>query len=573
MTGSAGHVMHPGADGQVIYRCAGPDVEIPDLSLTEHVLGRARAHGERTAVVDASSGERLSYRELADQVDTVAGALATLGVRPADPAPGYPADVAPGHRADVVALVSHNQPRYVVALHAAMAAGATVTPANPALTVGELTTQLRRSGASLVISSEQAADSTARAADAAGVTHRVVLGEHPGFVPFGELLASGATAPPVRLDPATAVAAMPFSSGTTGTAKGVLLTHRNLVASLEQNRAGWRLDEHDVAAAALPFFHIYGLLIILNSALRAGATIVTLPRYELSAYLRMVQQYGVTRAFFAPPMVLGLARADLSGYDLSSIEAGICGAAPLDVAVAERAEVKLGCLIRQGYGMTEASPGVTQVADADFATTPAGSVGRLLPNTEARLVDPASELDVPVGEPGELWVRGPQVMAGYLDDPAATAATIRPGGWLRTGDVVRIDDDGVYWVVDRIKELIKYKGYQVAPAELEALLLTHPRVRDAAVIGIPHTEGGEAPKAFVVLSELPGAPGRSERPGAPEAEAAEERPGAPEAEAAEDLMAWVAERVAPYKKVRAVEFVAEIPRSASGKILRRLLRA
>jgi acyl-CoA synthetase (AMP-forming)/AMP-acid ligase II len=244
-------------------------------------------------------------------------------------------------------------------------------------------------------------------------------------------------------------------------------------------------------------------------------------------------------------MVLALATAPaVDDHDLSSLRRGICGAAPLNVEVTERAEKRLGCLIRQGYGMTEASPGTHQVADADFAATPAGSVGRLVAGTEARIVDPASGEDVPDGEPGELWVRGPQVMAGYLDDPGATAATL-VDGWLRTGDLARVDPDGVFWIVDRLKELIKYKGYQVAPAELEALLLTHPDVTDAAVIGVPHAEGGEAPKAFVVTARPTGA---------------------------DALMAWVAERVAPYKKVRAVEFVDAIPKSPSGKILRRQLR-
>jgi acyl-CoA synthetase (AMP-forming)/AMP-acid ligase II len=244
--------------------------------------------------------------------------------------------------------------------------------------------------------------------------------------------------------------------------------------------------------------------------------------------------------------VLGLATADeVSGYDLSSLRFGICGAAPLDVDVTKRAEARLGCPIRQGYGMTEASPGTHLVPDDEFTTAPAGSVGRLVPSTEARLVDPGTGADAATGDPGELWVRGPQVMAGYLDNPTATAETIVEDGWLRTGDIARVDADGIFWIVDRLKELIKYKGYQVAPAELESVLLTHPEVLDVAVVGIPHTEGGEAPKAFVVVG----------------------RPMDPDL-----LMSWLAERVAPYKKVRSVEFVAEIPKSPSGKILRRLLR-
>jgi acyl-CoA synthetase (AMP-forming)/AMP-acid ligase II len=260
----------------------------------------------------------------------------------------------------------------------------------------------------------------------------------------------------------------------------------------------------------------------------------------------MIQDHRVTRAFLAPPMVLGLGSAEEAGrYDLSSLRFAICGAAPLSADAAEHAERRLGCLIRQGYGMTEASPGTHFVPDAEFPVTPADSVGRLMPSTQGRLIDPATGRDCRPGEPGELWVRGPQVMAGYLNNPAATAETLVDGGWLRTGDIVRADGSGNFWVVDRLKELIKYKGYQVAPAELESVLLTHPDVRDAAVVGIPHAEGGEAPKAFVV----PAAPVDPD-----------------------ELMKWVAERVAPYKKVRAVEFVAEIPRSATGKVLRRALR-
>ena len=339
---------------------------------------------------------------------------------------------------------------------------------------------------------------------------------------------------------------LPFSSGTTGAPKGVMLTHRNLVANLAQTRAGWKITRDDVLAAVLPFFHAYGFTIILNSGLLAGATVVTLPRFELDSYLRALAQHRVTRVYFAPPMVLALATApDLGDHDLSALRYALCGAAPLDTGLSERAQKRLGCLIRQGYGMTEASPGTHQVFDEEFAATPPGCVGRLSAGTEARLVVPGTDEDVRPGEPGELLVRGPQVMAGYLNDPAATATTIT-GGWLHTGDLARVDGSGLFWIVDRLKEVIKYKGYQVAPAELEAVLLTHPLVADAAVIGVPHPEGGEAPKAFVVTAQP--------------------------LEASE-LMDFVADRVAPYKKVRSVEFVDQIPRSPSGKVLRRVLKS
>ncbi|MER6221820.1 AMP-binding protein [Streptomyces sp900105755] len=521
-----------------IYRSPAADIEIPDVTLVEHVLGNALQRGDKVALVDATTGQRLTYRELAEGAAAAARGLASRGMRPGD----------------VVAIMSHNQPHYALAVYAVLAAGGVVTPVNPALTTGELVKQFVSAGAKVIVSSGQAADKAAEAAHEAGIQHHFVLGDGqmapqggPGAArPFSDLLVGEGPPPPLDLDPATALAALPFSSGTTGVSKGVMLTHRNLVANLEQIGVGWKVEEADVLPAVLPFFHIYGFTIILNAALRAGATVVTLGRYSLTSYLRMVQDFKVTRALLAPPMVLDLATArEVDDYDLSSLRLASCGAAPLDVEVTLRAERRIGCLIRQGYGMTEASPGTHLVPDDLFDTTPAGSVGLLVPNTEARLVDPVSGQDAGPGEPGELWVRGPQVMAGYLHNPAATAETVVDDGWLRTGDIVRVDENGVFWVVDRLKELIKYKGYQVAPAELESVLLTHPDVLDAAVVGVPHAEGGEAPKAFVVTAR---------------------------ALDASELMAWTAERVAPYKKVREIEFIDEIPKSPAGKILRRLLR-
>jgi acyl-CoA synthetase (AMP-forming)/AMP-acid ligase II len=223
----------------------------------------------------------------------------------------------------------------------------------------------------------------------------------------------------------------------------------------------------------------------------------------------------------------------------------ISGAAPLDADLVGRAEERIGAPIRQGYGLTEVSPVSHKSRLADVAETPPGSVGRLIPNTESRLVDPETGEDAPEGEEGEIWIRGPQVMLGYLNNPEATAATITPDGWLRSGDVGRVDENGYFFVVDRLKELIKYKGYQVPPAELEAVVVSHPKVRDAGVIGVHNAEGEEVPKACVVADD---------------------------GLEAEELMAYVAERVAPYKRIREVEFVNEVPKSASGKILRRVLR-
>ena len=340
------------------------------------------------------------------------------------------------------------------------------------------------------------------------------------------------------------LAVLPFSSGTTGLSKGVMLTHRNLVANMEQIRAVHRIGADDVLIGVLPFFHIYGQTVVVNLGLSQGATIVTMARFDMGGFLDLMETHRVTRAHVAPPVVLGLAKAPgVDGRDLA-LRVVISGAAPLDAATADRASERLGAPVRQGYGMTEASPVTHFAADEQLDGQDPGAIGRLVGSTEGRLVDPETGEDA---DAGEVWIRGPQVMRGYLGDDDATAATLTEDGWLKTGDIARLDDDGeVFRIVDRVKELIKYKGYQVPPAELEALLVNHPDVSDAAVIPIPDEAGGEAPMACVVPA------GDTLDPDA--------------------LMAWVAERVAPYKRIRAVEIVDEIPKSASGKILRRLLR-
>jgi acyl-CoA synthetase (AMP-forming)/AMP-acid ligase II len=514
----------------VILRSDRPFIEPPPVLLSDHVLAGAGQRLDKPALIDASTGESLTYGELMAQADAGAAGLCADGLRPGD----------------VVGLLASNEPRYAVAVHAVLRAGGVVSPLNPALTAGEIGKQLAHAKARALIVAAPCADKARQALLGTAVDRIYVLGEHPLGQSFGELMASGAARPTVDLDPASALAVLPYSSGTTGLAKGVMLTHRNIVVNLEQIRVGWRLTEDDVIVGALPFFHIYGFTIIMNSALLAGATIVTMPRFDLRSYLQIVQDHRVTRGHFAPPLVLTLATApEVDEFDLSSMRTAVCGAAPLDETLAARAEARLQCIIRQGYGMTEASPGTHLVYDEDFATTPAESVGRLLPGTEARLVDPLTGQDVGPGEAGELLIRGEQVMVGYLDNPAATAGTITDG-WLHTGDIVRVDERGDFYVVDRLKELIKYKGYQVAPAELEALLLSHPAVLDAAVVAMPDPAAGEVPKAYVVAQ------------------------GEPDAEG---IMAWVAERVAPYKKLRALEFIDEIPKSPTGKILRRVLKA
>jgi acyl-CoA synthetase (AMP-forming)/AMP-acid ligase II len=504
-----------------------PAPAIPDLTLPQFVLGAADRRGSKRALVDAATGHELSYAGLAVAVRESAAGLSARGVRPGD----------------VLALCAPNCIEFAVAWYAATSIGAVVTTVNPLCTGDEISRQLRQTGARWLVATSGPVEQKLRAVipGTAIMETFVIGGPAAGTIPFGSLRAAGsAPAEPVS---ASDVALLPTSSGTTGLPKSVELTHQNLVASLCQTRLAHPVAEDDVVIAALPLFHIYGLQITLNLPLLAGATVVILPRFELAAFLRAIQDHGVTSAAVVPPMILGLAAAGVvDDYDLSTLRLVTSAAAPLGADLARACARRLGCRVRQAYGMTEVSGG-THIAP-DAGPDRPDSVGPPLPGVECRIVDPGTGADLRPGEPGELLVRTAGAMRGYLGDPQATAATIDPGGWVHTGDIVRADADGWFYVTDRVKELIKYKGYQVAPAELEAILLTHPAVADAAVVRRPDALAGEIPKAFIVLR----APA-----------------------SAQELMAWVAGRVASYKRVRQVEFIDSIPKSPAGKILRRLL--
>ena len=349
---------------------------------------------------------------------------------------------------------------------------------------------------------------------------------------------------PVEIDPERDIAALPYSSGTTGLPKGVMLSHYNLTSNIKQMIGTGLVSDESVLLAFLPFFHIYGMMVMLNATLAIGATCVVMPRFDPELTLRLIEKHKVTDFFVVPPALLALSHhPKLDDYDHSTLRFIISGAAPLPQEIADLAAKRFGCTMMQAYGMTETSP-LTNRNPID-APKP-GSVGPPVPDTLEKIVDMESGEELAIGEVGELLISGPQVMMGYWKNPDATNETIRPDGWLRSGDIARIDEDGYVYILDRAKEMIKYKGYQVAPAELEGVVMEHPAVLDAAVIPKADFEAGEVPKAFVVLKD------------------------GQQAEAS-DIMSFVAERVAPYKKLRELEFVASIPKSASGKILRREL--
>jgi acyl-CoA synthetase (AMP-forming)/AMP-acid ligase II len=506
-----------------------PDVEIPNADLTSFVLEHAESRADKPALIDGPSGRTLTYGQLAEAIRSLAAGLAERGFG----------------KGDVLGVYMPNLPEYAVLLHGVASVGGRCTTMNPLYTANEVAHQLEDSGACSLVTVGPMLEVAREAAERAGVENVFVVGDAEGATPFTELMGDPAKAPAPAIDPDADLAVIPYSSGTTGLPKGVMLSHRNLVSNLSQMQESFPIAEDDVLVGVLPFFHIYGMVVIMNQGLRAGATIVTMPRFDLGQFLGLIQEHGVTRAYVVPPIALALAKHPLvDEHDLSSLETIMSGAAPLGAELAEAVAGRLGCTVIQGYGLTETSP-VTHVIRPDGENRP-GSIGQTLPNTECRLVDPESGRDVGEGEPGELWIRGPQVMKGYLNNDEATRNTVDEDGWLHTGDIGTVDSDGFFQIVDRLKELIKYKGFQVAPAELEALLITHPEVQDVAVIGVPDEECGELPKAYVVASG--------------------------DSVDADALMQWCAEKVSPQKKVRLVEQIDEIPKSASGKILRRELK-
>ncbi|WP_328829971.1 MULTISPECIES: 4-coumarate--CoA ligase family protein [unclassified Streptomyces] len=519
-----------------MFRSEYADVPAVELPIHDAVLARAAEFGDEPALVDGTDGTTLTYTQLDAFHRRIAAGLADAGVR----------------KGDVLALHSPNTVAFPLAFYAATRAGASVTTVHPLATPEEFAKQLRDSEARWIVTLSPLLAAARRAAELAGGVEEIfVCDSAPGHRSLADMLGSTAHEPVVDIDPATDVAALPYSSGTTGTPKGVMLTHRQIATNLAQLEPAVPTGPGDRILAVLPFFHIYGLTALMNAPLRQGAAVVVLPRFDLEPFLAAIENHRITGLYVAPPIVLALAKHPaVAQYDLSSLKYIISAAAPLDAHLAAACSQRLGLPpVGQAYGMTELSPGTHVVPVRDMPTAPPGTVGKLIAGTEMRVVsldDP--DKDLGVGEAGELLIRGPQVMKGYLGRPDETAAMIDPDGWLHTGDVGHVDDGGWLFVVDRVKELIKYKGFQVAPAELEALLLTHPGIADAAVVGEYNDDNNEVPHAYVVRQQTALDLSQSE------------------------VLMYVAERVAPYKRVRIVTFIDTVPRAASGKILRRELR-
>jgi 4-coumarate--CoA ligase len=510
----------------MIHHSPHPPVALTGETITERLFRGMGGH-DAPVIVDGPSGRSLTAAQLQDGIRRLAGGLAARGMGPGT----------------VVAILAPNLPEYVIAFHGALYAGCTVTTLNPSYTAPEVHHQLADSGATLLITIQPFLATARDGATGTGVTEIVLLGD--GDAPPLASLMGDPMAAQVPVDVETHTAVLPYSSGTTGLPKGVMLTHRNLVVNVDQSAPALGVRPGDWVVGFLPFFHIYGQTVLMNLHLAIGAAVVTMPRFDLELFLRLCAEYRTPVVYCAPPVVVALAKHPMvDQFDLSAVTRLFSGAAPLGGDVVDTVGRRMGVNAVQGYGMTEMSP-ISHVTPPGPGKS--GSIGPLVPNTQARLVDPATGTDAAPGAEGELWVRGPQVMKGYHNNPAATAATLTPDGWLRTGDLATVDAEGWFTIRDRLKELIKVSGFQVAPAEVEAALLAHPAVADCAVTARPDDKAGEVPVAFVVRAS-----------------------GSEVTEA--EIMAHLSGLLASYKLPRDIRWIDTVPKSPSGKILRRLLR-
>jgi acyl-CoA synthetase (AMP-forming)/AMP-acid ligase II len=513
-----------------------PPVTFPEVPYDHLLRAAAERAPDRTAIIYHNMS--FTYREVVGMVNSIANGLYSLGLR----------------KGDKVCLLMTNRPEYIVSFIAAGSIGLVSSPMNPAYKDREVGYQLENSEACAIVIQRELLpllQLVLSQKTLPNLKHVIVTGEtvpetFPEAIPWARLMRESSPQLPPRVEISSDdLLALPYSSGTTGLPKGVMLTHRNLVSNNLQFTTALQTNVSDVALLFLPFYHIYGVM-LTGSFLACGGTQIMMERFDLPQSLELSEKYGVTYYFAVPPIIVALANAPVDLSKLKTVKYIFSGAAPLPLDPARRLAEKTGLQVVQGYGMTESSP-LTHSQPKDPDLVRPASVGLPTHNTQQKIVDiETGTRELPVGEDGELIIRGPQIMQGYWKAPEATAQSLRDG-WLYTGDIGHIDEEGYTYIVDRKKEMIKYNGFGIAPAELEALLMEHPAVMDSAVIGLPDKETGEAPKGFVVLRT-----GYTATP--------------------DEIIAFANGKLAGYKKIHQVEIIAAIPKNASGKILRRELK-
>ncbi|KAG8058253.1 hypothetical protein GUJ93_ZPchr0002g23850 [Zizania palustris] len=529
-----------GTSSVVVFRSKLPDIEINNRqTLQEYCFGKMDEVGSRPCIIDGQTGASYTYAEVAALSRRAATGLRRMGVG----------------KGDVVMNLLRNCPEFAFSFLGAARLGAATTTANPFYTPHEIHRQAEAAGAKVIITEACAVDKVREFAAGKGVPVVTVDGAFDGCVEFREVLEAEELHPDADIHPDDVVA-LPYSSGTTGLPKGVMLTHRSLITSVAQQVDGENpnlyFSRDDVVLCVLPLFHIYSLNSVLLAGLRAGAAMVIMRKFDLSALVELVRKHSITIAPFVPPIVVEIAKSPkVTADDLASIRMVMSGAAPMGKDLQDSFMAKIpNAVLGQGYGMTEAGPVLAMCLA--FAKEPlkvkSGSCGTVVRNAELKIIDPDSGASLQRNNSGEICVRGEQIMKGYLNDPEATKNTIDADGWLHTGDIGFVDDDDEIFIVDRLKEIIKYKGFQVPPAELEALLITHPEIKDAAVVSMKDELAGEVPVAFIVRTEG--------------------------SEISEDVIKqFVAKEVVFYKRINRVFFTDSIPKNPSGKILRKDLRA
>ncbi len=516
-----------------------PEVDYPVIPYDHLLRMAAERNPDRTAIVYHDL--TLVYREVVSMVNSVANSLLELGIR----------------KGDRICLCTGNRPESTITLNAASTIGAIITPMNPLYKEGEMAYLLENSGAKAILIKQDMLPLFQKVLSQEplpNLKHIFVLGKDvpesiPEALPFARLLKEGSPKRPAPVEiRGDDMIVLTYSSGTTGLPKGTMLSHHNLATNHLQFLTASSINFSDTTLIFVPFYHIYGVL-LTGSFLAAGGKQVIMDRFELEPVLDTCEKHSPTWLFAVPAMVQALVNAPGELNQLNTVKYLMSAAAPLPVAPAKKLQERTGIKVIQAYGMTEACP-IVHLSPLDPELMRMGSAGLPMNNTEQKIVDlETGEQELPVGEDGEIIIRGPQVMLGYWGDPEETALTLR-NGWLHTGDIGHLDTEGYLYIVDRKKDMIKYKGFSIAPAELEAVLAEHSAVQESAVVGVPDEEAGEIPKAFVIL--------HSE---------------ASSRVTDEELITFVNGQVTGYKKLHEIEFVETLPKLPSGKILRRELKA